>query len=216
MERFNYEINVRVLIAVRGAIFRLESLQRLDKTNHAHVGAIQYLARPLMQYGCDLLRLAWNQHKRRNLKGKPGTGGRPEELRRSRPHPGGQMQIPNGFDGVFEYEQASGRPLRRIPQTAALRDRCVLAVRRDRAYYAHARARRRARGAPARHSLSLFSGLTDRPKTPLVGSDEADPRPRRPPGVDGAATRQVSALCESVSGVLAVLVSCLRQRRVMG
>ena len=137
VERFNYEINVRVLIAVRGVLFRLESLHRLDKTQHAHVGAIQFLATPLMQYGLDLLRLSWNNHKRRNLKGVPGSGGVPEQLRLSHPHPGAQMRMPPGFDGITEYERATGRPLRRVPQTAARRDRC---------FYARARARRRARG----------------------------------------------------------------------
>ena len=93
VERFNYEINVRVLIPVRGALFRLESLRLLDKTRPTHVGAVQFVALPLMQYGCDLLRLAWNEHKRRRIRGVLGSGGRPDELRRSHPHPGGQLSI---------------------------------------------------------------------------------------------------------------------------
>ena len=93
VERFNYEINVRVLIPVRGALFRLESLRLLDKTRPTHVGAVQFVALPLMQYGCDLLRLAWNEHKRRRIRGVLGSGGRPDELRRSHPHPGGQMKL---------------------------------------------------------------------------------------------------------------------------
>ena len=84
VERFNYEINVRVLIPVRGALFRLESLRLLDKTRQTHVGAVQFVALPLMQYGCDLLRLAWNEHKRRRIRGVLGSGGRPEALRLSR------------------------------------------------------------------------------------------------------------------------------------
>ena len=146
VERFNYEINVRVLIPVRGALFRLESLRLLDKTRETHVGAVQFIALPLMQYGCDLLRLAWNEHKRRRIRGVLGSGGRPENLRLSHPHPGGQMQLVPGFHAVAEYERATGRLLRRVPQTAALRDRC---------FYRRSRARRRARGeadAPGRLS----------------------------------------------------------------
>ena len=139
VERFNYEINVRVLIPVRGALFRLESLRLLDKTRETHVGAVQFIALPLMQYGCDLLRLAWNEHKRRRIRGVLGSGGRPEDLRLSHPHPGGQMQLVPGFHAVAEYERASGRLLRRVPRTAALRDRC---------FYRRSRARRRARGEP--------------------------------------------------------------------
>ena len=36
VERFNYEINIRVLIPVRAALFKLERLRLLDKTVHAH------------------------------------------------------------------------------------------------------------------------------------------------------------------------------------
>ena len=147
VERFNYEINIRVLIPVRAALFKLERLRLLDKTIHAHVGAIQFLALPLMQYGCDLLRLAWNQHKRRIIRGVAGTGGRPEDLRRTRPHPGHQMRLPAGVDGLREYARAGGRGLNRAPQTAALRDRLL---------YRRGRARRRARGeAPAAHTHTL-------------------------------------------------------------
>ena len=125
VERFNYEINIRVQIPVRAALFKLERLRLLDKTIHAHVGAIQFLALPLMQYGCDLLRLAWNQHNRRIIRGVAGTGGRPEDLRRTRPHPGHQMRLPAGVDGLREYARAGGRGLNRAPQTAALRDRLL-------------------------------------------------------------------------------------------
>ena len=97
VERFNYEINIRVQIPVRAALFKLERLRLLDKTIHAHVGAIQFLALPLMQYGCDLLRLAWNQHNRRIIRGVAGTGGRPEDLRRTRPHPGHQIRSCSAF-----------------------------------------------------------------------------------------------------------------------
>ena len=116
-----------------------ESLRLLDKTRQTHVGAVQFVALPLMQYGCDLLRLAWNEHKRRRIRGVLGSGGRPEALRLSHPHPGGQMQLVPGFHAVAEYERASGRLLRRVPRTAALRDRC---------FYRQSRARRRARGEP--------------------------------------------------------------------
>ena len=145
VERFNYEINIRVLIPVREALFRLESLQLLDKTRETHVGAVQFVTLPLMQYGCDLLRLSWNEHKRRRIRGVVGSGGRPEALRRSHPHPGGQRQLLPGFDAVAEYEQASGKALRRVPRTAALRDRC---------FYRRARARRRARGRLMAYELS--------------------------------------------------------------
>jgi len=123
VERFNYEINVRVLIPVRGALFRLESLRLLDKTRPTHVGAVQFVALPLMQYGCDLLRLAWNEHKRRRIRGVLGSGGRPDELRRSHPHPGGQMKLVRpGLSRVSSEARAGewlvGRQLR-VPQRSA-------------------------------------------------------------------------------------------------
>jgi hypothetical protein len=136
VERFNDEINIRVLIPMRAALFKLERLRLLDKSVHAHVGAVQFLALPLLQYGCDLLRLSWNSHNRRIIRGVPGTGGRPEDLRRTRPHPGGQMRLPPGFNGLREYARAGGR-INRVPQTAPLRDRLL---------YRRGRARRRARG----------------------------------------------------------------------
>lgn len=136
VERFNYEINIRVLIPVRAFLFTLERLRLLDKTIQAHVGAVQFLAKPLMQYGCDLLQLSWNNHKRRIIRGVSGTGGRPEDLRRAHPHPGGQRRLPPGFDGLRAYTLA-GRHLNRVPQTAPLRDRLL---------YRRGRASRRARG----------------------------------------------------------------------
>ena len=168
VERFNYEINIRVLIPVRAALFKLERLRLLDKTIHAHVGAIQFLALPLMQYGCDLLRLAWNQHKRRIIRGVAGTGGRPEDLRRTHPHPGPQMHLPLGVDGLHEYTRAGGRGLNRVPQTAALRDRLL---------YRRGRARRRARGeAPAAHVNSHPTTPSTAPTSPRTNISCSRPR----------------------------------------
>ena len=168
VERFNYEINIRVLIPVRAALFKLERLRLLDKTIHAHVGAIQFLALPLMQYGCDLLRLAWIQHKRRIIRGVAGTGGRPEDLRRTHPHPGPQMHLPLGVDGLHEYTRAGGRGLNRVPQTAALRDRLL---------YRRGRARRRARGeAPAAHVNSHPTTPSTAPTSPRTNISCSRPR----------------------------------------
>jgi hypothetical protein len=72
----------------------------LDMNVQHVVGPFALLMEGLMQVGLDRLLLAWNEHDVRPRKGEPGTGGRPSKRARARPHPGGQMQLPPGFDGV--------------------------------------------------------------------------------------------------------------------
>ena len=77
MEKFNIEINVRVLAPLRLLINALEAAGRLDKDNDLQVGAFAAIAVLLMQTGLDRLRLAWNQHYVRPKTGLNGSGGRP-------------------------------------------------------------------------------------------------------------------------------------------
>jgi len=153
-----------------------------------------------MQYGCDLLRLAWNEHKRRRIRGVLGSGGRPDELRRSHPHPGGQMKLVPGFHAVAEYERASGRQLRRVPRTAALRDRC---------FYRRARARRRARGEATPVPLSPCTRTPWHGRFHVAcvcpfGSCATHLGAGRASHVDRAAAREVPTLHSCLSCVLAV------------
>ena len=70
----------------------------------------EFDAEVALQFEAALLRLAWNEHKRRRIRGVLGSGGRPDELRRSHPHPGGQMKLVRpGLSRVSsEVERASG------------------------------------------------------------------------------------------------------------
>lgn len=119
VERFNYEINMRVLVRFRRLINYLRSKHLLDKGVGAEVFAFATVAKPLMQFGCDVLCASWNHHKVRNVryqgKALPGTGGVPVEVAKQRPHPGnGPRRLPAGFDGVSEYELVSGSLLNTV------------------------------------------------------------------------------------------------------
>ena len=61
VEKFNIEINVRVLAIVRLLINQLENLNILDKDNFLQTGALSSIIMPLMQVGLDRLRAAWNE-----------------------------------------------------------------------------------------------------------------------------------------------------------
>ena len=125
---------MRVLVPVRALINFLEARGMLDMNVQHVVGPFALLMEGLMQVGLDRLLLAWNEHDVRPRKGEPGTGGRPSKRARARPHPGGQMQLPPGFDGVAAYEAAFG-PTRRLPEASAAWDRLtgqpILQAQRD-------------------------------------------------------------------------------------
>ena len=130
VERFNYEINMRCLVPFRmlltvmeddgvrickcaAALLALSACaptrwQVLDHTVPLHVFAFSFLAKPILQHSLDLLEGAWNNHYRRAPRGAPGTGGRPIARALERPHPGGQLHLPPGFDGVSLYHGVSG------------------------------------------------------------------------------------------------------------
>ena len=57
-----------------------------------------------------------------NISGRPDSGGRPSQRAKRFPHPGGQVCLPAGFDGVAEYEKAHP-PLRREAEGAPEQDR---------------------------------------------------------------------------------------------
>ena len=111
VERFNYEINMRVLVPIRRLINVLEKRGQLDKYISAHVYAFSTLMQPLLQHGLDLLRAAWNNHNVSLVRHVKDSGGIPDERAARRPHPGGQLLLPRGVDGVREYELARGHDL---------------------------------------------------------------------------------------------------------
>lgn len=123
VEKFNAEINLRVLVPVRFLLNHLESNNLLDKDDYRHIGAFSRLITPLMQTGLDRLAAAWNEHYVASKRGRPGTGGRPSVRMSQRPHPGPQMQLPAGFDGLGYWNMAGQPPLRMVPEQAPARDR---------------------------------------------------------------------------------------------
>ena len=124
VERFNFEINMRVLIVFRRLINLMEENGLLDKHNLQQVRAFSCIAQPICQYGLDVLKAAWNEHRVRPITGRPGTGGRPNARAHTCPHPGGQLQLPAGFDGIREYDLARpGKAAQaRVPANAHLKD----------------------------------------------------------------------------------------------
>ena len=122
VEKFNYEINVRVFIPVRMLLNAMEAAAILDKDNPLHVGAFSTLMQPLVQIGLDRLTKAWNYHRVRAVRGLPGSGGRPVDRARRFPNPGTLLALPLGFDAVADYESVLPT-LRREPQGAAAQDR---------------------------------------------------------------------------------------------
>ena len=74
VERFNFEINMRALMPIRRLINYLRELGRLSKENLVEVHAFSCLAKPILQYGLDLLYASWNHHGVAARKGcAPGT-----------------------------------------------------------------------------------------------------------------------------------------------
>ena len=64
------------------------------------------------------------QHHVRAVKGEPQSGGVPAVRAAQRPHPGGQMHVPSGFDGLALYEAARG-PVVRSPGGSAQDRTCT-------------------------------------------------------------------------------------------
>ena len=118
VEKFNYEINMRILLPIRLLINDLERAGMLSKYDPVQVLAFAHLMRPLMQVGLDRLKRAWNEHTVKAVPGRPGTGGRPSK-RASNPRPSGCWQLPAGFDGVVEYQKAMGTSLQRVADGVA-------------------------------------------------------------------------------------------------
>ena len=114
---------MRVLVPIRALTNYMERALGLDMRNARHVRAFSCIIQPLAQHGCDALMASWNSHTRRAPRGARGTGGVPNALARAKPHPGGpRPRPPTWFNGVDEYERASGRPQRRLPENAAASD----------------------------------------------------------------------------------------------
>ena len=118
MERFNYEINMRVLIYFRRLINFMVWHDLLSKFDPVQVHAFSTIAQPLCQYGLELLGAAWNEHGVSARKGYPGSGGVPNARMRRHPHPGPQVAVPPGFDGIAEFDAEVGEPARRVPAQA--------------------------------------------------------------------------------------------------
>lgn len=124
IERFWNEVNARVLLYFRLLLNAMEASNIYDSGEPVCVGAFSALAMPLLQFALDQLQYSWNTHRVRDIKGFPGSGGKPDDRARARPHPGGQLPLPNG--GVARvmrlYEQAKSVRLRLVPTWAAKRD----------------------------------------------------------------------------------------------
>ena len=63
-EKFNYEVNIRCYIHIRGLTNVMEYYGLLSTSNPLHVGAFSTLMQPLMQVGLDRMMRAWNQVRR--------------------------------------------------------------------------------------------------------------------------------------------------------
>ena len=124
-EKFNFEVNVRTMIPVRYLLDELVREGLMDVSQPACVGAFSALVLPMLQYGLDMLKAAWNAHKVRDVRGKPGSGGRPNDRARARPHPGGQLLLPPIYSAekcIDRYEVAMQKQLPRQPNWAEERD----------------------------------------------------------------------------------------------
>lgn len=119
VERFNFEINMRVLAPVRCLINAMERRRLLSKEEPRQVYAFSLVVQPLVQYGLDLLHRSWNAHRISARKGCPGTGGVPNKRVCTHPHPGAQAQLPAGVNMAALYEAANQEPLRRVPEYTA-------------------------------------------------------------------------------------------------
>ena len=71
---------------------------------------------------CDACRDAWNHHRVRSVKGRPGSGGVPNDRFLQRPNPQGKIALPAGYDGIGVFEQHKGQRARRVPRWADARD----------------------------------------------------------------------------------------------
>ena len=77
VEKFNVEINVRILAPLRMLITAMERAFLLDKDDAVQVGAFSSIAVCVMQVGLDRLRAAWNDHYVAARRGHRDSGGRP-------------------------------------------------------------------------------------------------------------------------------------------
>ena len=123
MERFNFEINVRVLVPVRRLIYAMEKKGLLDKLQMDETRAFGYVLQPAVQYGLEMLQDAWNEHRRCAPVNMPNwMGGIPNQIARDRPAPRPPARLPPAWDGIKAYEMTTQRPLRRQPKHAEMRD----------------------------------------------------------------------------------------------
>tara|TARA_B110001452_G_C15236665_1_gene428177 strand:- start:1489 stop:2814 length:1326 start_codon:yes stop_codon:yes gene_type:complete len=119
IERFWHEVNLRVNLPLKLIFLDMENrLQILDVGQAHHIGAIQALCKPLMQFALDELKDSWNVH-RVNAR---HNAGRPNFLWHRTSHPGGNPTVPNGYDGAAEYESANQVAVTRQPAWVAQRD----------------------------------------------------------------------------------------------
>ena len=109
---------MRVLIYFRRLLNFMRESDMISKYDPLQVHAFSTIAQPLCQYGLELLLVAWNEHGVSARKGCPGTSGVPNARMRRSPHPGPQVMVPPGFDGVGEFEAERGEPVRRVPAGA--------------------------------------------------------------------------------------------------
>jgi hypothetical protein len=122
VEKFNYEVNVRVYIKLRKLTNYMEAAGLLSKSLPRHVGAFSLLAQPLVQVGLDRCRRAWNEHVVKPVAGWPKSGGRPSARVRSYPPRAGRAVLPANYDAAADFEAVMGSTLRREPEGAARRD----------------------------------------------------------------------------------------------
>ena len=59
---------------------------------------------------------SWNAHVIRPRRGRPSTGGRPDQRKHDHPHPGGQLHLPAYV--IARYEDARGQFVHHVPAIA--------------------------------------------------------------------------------------------------
>ena len=119
IERYWHEVNLRVNLPLKLVFLYMENnLQILDVGQAHHVGALQALCKPLMQFALDELKHSWNVHRVRARR----NPGRPNDLWARGGHPGGNPILPPGYDAKAEYERANNVVVATEPDWAAQRD----------------------------------------------------------------------------------------------
>lgn len=112
IERLWGELNPKALYSPKAMLLDLERAGLLDPANLLHMGAVQLLLRPLLQFGVDDFAAVHNTTTVRSTK---GHGGVPLERRAARAHP--QEALLPRWDPTEDvlglYEQAAGEGLPR-------------------------------------------------------------------------------------------------------